>query len=209
VAVVLAGALPAAAEPPPCQRQYRAKPRRDAGPGRAPLVLGDSVMWFAVDGLAELGFEADARGCRLWPDGRRVLERRKRRHELPRLVVMALGSNWRIPMYEIDRTLELLGPDRVLAIVTPRGKNGRRHRDAATVRRAGRRHPDTVKVLDWARYSRGRRGWFGSDGIHVTRAGRDAYVRCIRRALPFAGPKAGAAPRAGAAARRRHPCAPH
>jgi hypothetical protein len=211
LALLAGGPAAGEAERDPCEHSDRSKARRDLGPGHAPLVLGDSVAIYAVDPLARLGFEADARGCRLWPDGTDVLERRKERRRLPHLVVMALGSNWRIPMYEIERTVEVMGPGRVLAIVTPRGKNWERHQDVATVRRAARRWPEMVKVLDWVRASRGRRGWFGSDGIHLTRPGLDAYVRCIKQALPYAHakPQAAAAGRGGrAGAARRHPCAP-
>jgi hypothetical protein len=109
---------------------------------------------------------------------------------------MALGSNWQIPMYELERTVPLFGRGHTLAIVTPRESGGGSGRDAVNARRAARRWPGRVDVLDWVRYSRGKKRWFGSDGLHVTRSGRDAYVRCIKQALPRYR-------RAG------HPCAPH
>ena len=167
----------------PCELRHRAAPRVNiADP--APLVLGDSVMWFAVEPLAELGFRADAKGCRMYHQGRRMLERMRARGALPRHVVMALGTNWEIPMREIELTLPVVEGRHRLFLVTPRHRRGEPDRDAETIREAARRYPRKVGVLDWKRYSRGKRGWFGSDGLHVTRKGRDAYVRCIKQALP-------------------------
>ena len=58
--------------------------------------------------------------------------------------------------------------------------------DAKRIRAAHRAHPKRIKVIDWVRFSRGHRGWFGPDGIHLTYTGVRNYVRCIRRALRFA-----------------------
>jgi hypothetical protein len=129
-----------------------------------------------------------------------MLRRKKRRGRLPRLVVMALGTNWRITRAEIGRTRRLLGRKRVLAIVTPREPGGYAS-DAKRIRAAARAHPRRIKLIDWVRFSRGHGSWFGGDGIHLTYTGVENYVRCIRRSLRFA-----AGPRASASA-RRHPCA--
>ena len=147
-------------------------------------MLGDSVMWFAVEQLADLGFHADAKGCRMFHQGRALLDRLKARGKLPRRVVLALGTNWEIPMREIERTLPLLKGRHHLFLVTPRNKRDQPDRDAETIREAAGLHPRKISALDWKRYSRGKDHWFGSDGLHVTREGRDAYVRCIKQALP-------------------------
>ena len=169
--------------------------------GREPLVVGDSVMLLAVNPLARAGFNVNTRGCRMWAEGHAVLAKRKRQGRLPRLVVMALGANWTIRRADIGRTRRLLGPRRVLALVTPRESGGGAGADAANIRAAARAHPRNLKLLDWVRFSRGHGSWFSGDGLHLSWAGVAAYVRCIRRALRFA-----AGPRA-AASRRRHPCA--
>ena len=166
--------------------------------GPEPLAIGDSVMLLAVKPLARVGFNVNAQGCRQWQQGHAILKRKKRRHRLPRLVVMALGTNWFITRDEIGRTRRMLGKKHVLAIVTPREPGGH---DPQTIRAAGRAHPRRIKVIDWVRFSRGHGGWFGGDGIHLTYTGVENYVRCIRRSLRFA-----AGPRASASA-RRHPCA--
>ena len=175
--------------------------KRNLVKGPEPLAIGDSVMLLAVNPLARAGFTTNARGCRQWAEGHRMLQRRKRRHRLPRLVVMALGTNWYIRRREIGRTRRLLGPRRTLAIVTPREPGGSYSGDAQVIRAAGRAHPGEINVIDWARFSRGHGSWFGPDGIHLTYTGVTMYKRCIKRSLRFAN-----GPRASASA-RRHPCA--
>ena len=164
--------------------------KRNLAKGPEPLAIGDSVMLLAVNPLARAGFNANARGCRQWSEGHRILRRKKRLNRLPRLVVMALGTNWYITRDEIGRTRRLLGPKRVLAIVTPREPGGYTG-DARRIRAAGRAHPRQIKVIDWVRFSRGHGSWFGGDGIHLTYTGVENYVRFIRRSLRWAnGPRA-------------------
>jgi hypothetical protein len=157
-------------------------------------------MLLAVNALAQAGFNTNAQGCRQWSQGHAILRRKKRHGTLPRLVVMALGTNWYITRDEIGRTRRLLGKRRALAIVTPREPGGYLG-DAKRIRAAARAHPRNIKLIDWVRFSRGHGGWFGGDGIHLTYTGVTKYVRCIRRSLRFA-----AGPSASASA-RRHPCA--
>jgi hypothetical protein len=175
--------------------------KRNLVKGPEPFAIGDSVMLLAVNKLARAGFNTNAQGCRQWRQGHAMLRRKKRQGRLPRLVVMALGTNWVITREDIGRTRRLLGPKRVLAIVTPRESGGGSGSDAKHIRAAGRAHPRRINVIDWVRFSRGHGGWFGGDGIHLTYSGVDAYVRCLRRSLRYA-----AGPSASASA-RRHPCA--
>ena len=197
VAAVVVAMTPAAEAA--CGGVKAAGSKRNLAKGPEPLAIGDSVMLLAVKPLARVGFNANARGCRQWSEGHRILRRRKRMGRLPRLVVMALGTNWYITRDEIGRTRRLLGRKRVLAIVTPRDPGG--SGDAKRIRAAGRAHPRNIKVIDWVRFSRGHGSWFGGDGIHLTYTGVENYVRCLKRSLRFAN-----GPRASASA-RRHPCA--
>jgi hypothetical protein len=167
--------------------------------GPEPMAIGDSVMLLAVNRLAGAGFNVNAQGCRQWRQGHAILRSKKRQGRLPRLVVMALGTNWNITRDDIGRTRRMLGRRRVLAIVTPREPGGYT-RDARTIRAAVRAHPRNLKLIDWVRFSRGHGNWFSGDGIHLSWTGVTNYVRCIRRALRFA-----AGPRAAVSA-RRHPC---
>lgn len=187
-----------------CGGVKAANAKKNVAKGKPPLVVGDSVMLLAVERLAGEGFNVNARGCRHWAEGHALLVERKRRRRLPKLVVMALGANWKITRDDIGRTRRLLGRDRVLALVTPRESGGWSGADAANMRAAAKAHPRNVKLLDWVRFSRGHGSWFSGDGLHLSWAGVGGYVRCLRRALRHAeGPRKKRARGAG----RRHPCA--
>jgi hypothetical protein len=149
-----------------------------------PLVLGDSVMIYAVPPLARLGFDADARGCRQVPEAMAILRARKRARTLPHLVVLALGTNGFVTRADIHAALRLLGPHRVLAMVTPRELGGGSGSDAANIRAAVRRHPQRMRLIDWVGYSAHHGGVFsGGDGIHLTPAGGRAFARLIARTV--------------------------
>jgi hypothetical protein len=153
---------------------------------RPPLVVGDSTMIFAVPRLAQRGFQANAHGCRQWSEGMALLRQRKASHSLPHLVVMGLGANWVISRGEIEAAVNLLGPKRVLGLIAPLEEGGGTGSDAYNVRRAGRRHRNRVKVLDWPRRSAGHGNWFSGDGLHMSYAGADAFARFIATLKPFA-----------------------
>ena len=171
-----------------CDASKHAGAQKRRAPGRPPLAVGDSVMLGAVPQLARAGFEVDARGCRFVGQGLAVLRRRRRAGTLPRVVVLALGTNGSYARGDVGRALRILGRERLLVLVTPRELRGRPGRDARLLRAAGRRRPGRIRVLDWARYSAGRAGWFGADGIHLGPASARGFTRLLSRALRFRPP---------------------
>ena len=77
-----------------CGDTTKARPSKKINPkGRAPLVLGDSVMVFAVPHLAHRGYRANAQECRQFLTGVGIIQDKRARNRLPHLVVLALGTN--------------------------------------------------------------------------------------------------------------------
>ncbi len=187
VPALLVPAAPAAAVGA-CETVERAGARHDPGRlRRAPLVVGDSTMLLAAPYLGRLGLEADARGCRQVGAGIELLRARRRAHTLPTVAVLALGANGAISAREIRRALRVMGPFRVLGLVTPsRAGSG----STAAMRRAARRYPDRVVLVDWERFGRRRGGAiFAGDGLHVSDRGARIFAAFVRRRLdPFLRP---------------------
>jgi hypothetical protein len=179
-AAALAIALLAPGAALACDAQKHLQARHVGGHGRAPLAVGDSIMLGAADRLAHTGFEVDARGCRQMGAGLDLLAERRRAGTLPRIVIVALGTNWVLTRADVRRALAILGPRRLLVLVTPRELGGGSSSDAQVVRDAGRRHPRRVAVADWVRVSAGHSGWFAGDGIHLGQGGIDGMVRMLR-----------------------------
>jgi hypothetical protein len=194
LAAALALAVPAAAAA--CGASQHHRPVANDRPGPAPLAVGDSVMLGAVPELRRAGFEVNARGCRQMSEGLELLAGRRR--SLPGVVVVALGYNWTISIAEIRRALIILGPRRVLGMVTPRGEYASAR---AAIRAAGRRWPARVKVLRWAARSAGK-PWTW-DGLHLTPAGSRGFARLLSNAFEW--PLPGAEPKAEAEAPKGPP----
>lgn len=152
--------------------------------GAAPLVVGDSTLLIAADKLAAQGISADAMGCRAFDAGLAILSARRHDHTLPRLAVLALGSNGTVSGTQIGRALAITGPRRVLGLVTPVNNASA----AAAMHRATRRHPMRVVLIDWAKRSAGHGSWF-IDGLHPSYPGASAFAHLIERRLKPAAKK--------------------
>jgi hypothetical protein len=171
-----------------CGDTTKARPGKKINPkGRAPLVLGDSVMVFAVPPLAHRGYRANAQECRQFLTGVGVIRDKRARNRLPHLVVLALGANGPVTTEGIKSALHALPKNKVLGLVTPRG--GVAGGTAGAMRTVAHHHHHRVVLLDWVRYSSrhaGASGWFAGDGLHLTYSGAAAYARFISKALPWA-----------------------
>ena len=180
-----------------CGGVETAAPKRKVAP-RPPLAIGDSSMLLALPALARVGYRVNARGCRQFSEGLRVMRQARRHHRLPRLVVLALGADASISGGQIQAAEKILGKKRKLGLVTPRELGGGQSNDAEVIRNAGQRDPERVKVLDWVHYSAGHDNWFQPDGLHLTFSGAKAFARLLRKVVSLARPptqgKGGKAP---------------
>jgi hypothetical protein len=189
-AIALAGVLLAVWTPSAgagCGGVETATPKHKVAP-RPPLAIGDSSMLLALPALARVGYKVNARGCRAYPEGLRLIRDEARHHRLPHLVVIALGSDQAVTAADISHALKVLGPHRKLGLVTPRETGGGESNDATVIRNAGARNPQRIKVLDWVHYSAGHSSWFQPDGLHLTFSGAKAFARLLKKLIPLARP---------------------
>jgi hypothetical protein len=181
----VAAAAPAAQAA--CGGVQHFQPTKLRGPGTPPLAVGDSVMLGAAPQLQRRGFEVDVRGCRQMSEGVGLLAARRRAGSLPDVAVVALGTNWTVTTAQIRSALRILGPERVLGLVTPPEVGGAASADQRTIRAAGRRWRLRVKVLDWVAHSAGR-AWTW-DGMHLKPEGAAAYARLLSQAFEWPLPR--------------------
>jgi hypothetical protein len=180
------GVAPPAADAA-CGGAQHFQPKKLREPGPAPLAIGDSVMLGAARQLQAAGFEVDVRGCRQMSEGLGLLAARRSAGSLPSVVVVALGTNWTVTTSQIRTALRIIGPNRVLGLVTPPEVGGVASSDQAVMRAAGRRWRLRVKVLDWVAHSAGR-AWTW-DGMHLRPEGAAAYARLLSRAFGWPIPR--------------------
>ncbi len=184
---VLLPALSASVAEAGCGGVETASPKHKVAP-RPPLAVGDSSMLLALPALTRVGYKVNARGCRQFAEGLRLLRQTRRRHQLPHLVVLALGADASITAGQIQQAKKILGPKRKLGLVTPRELGGGQSNDANVIRNAGQRDPERVKVLDWVHFSAGHSSWFQPDGLHLTFSGAKAFARLLKKLIPLATP---------------------
>ena len=149
--------------------------------GAAPFALGDSVMLGAARELSHRGFEVDAKCARPPSEGLQILRQRRRRGTLPEIVVMALGTNIATSSHDIRRMLRLIGRRRTLMLVTPFREW--HPFNTGPMRRAARKKPKRVKLIDWSSRARHNHQWLWGDGTHLRPGGIDAYSRMLKRAV--------------------------
>ncbi|MFC7486839.1 acyltransferase family protein [Knoellia sp. CPCC 206453] len=143
---------------------------------------GDSMMVGSVHALRYYfpGIRIDARSNRQWAEGLKLASARGTANR--RAVVLALGTNAGTDLDRARQTLDALGPDRMVVLVTLHGRINRIASDNNALKElvAGR---DNVALADWDSALKGTTGQLQSDGMHPSRVGAHLYAKTIRQAF--------------------------
>ena len=116
-------------------------------------------------------------------EGLALIRKLRDEDHLPKLVVVALGSNGSVTRANIHDALDLVGKKRTLGLVTPRETGGGSSSDADVVRSEAKKHSNRIELLDWVDYSSGHSGWFQPDGLHLTFEGAAAFADLLKKPL--------------------------
>jgi lysophospholipase L1-like esterase len=149
----------------------------------AALCIGDSVMLGAgpehANTLALCG-TVDATVSRQMSEGAAAVAAHA---PYPDTVVVHLGSNGTVDPADVDAVArELQGVPRVvLATVQLNGGRSWEGQANAEIAAAAGRYPN-VGLADWKAASDGHPEYFGSDGIHLTTGGAQAYAATLAAA---------------------------
>lgn len=143
---------------------------------------GDSMMVGSIHALRYYfpGIRMDARSNRQWAEGLKVVSARGTTNR--RAVVLALGTNAGTDLARARQTLDALGPDRMVVIVTLHGRINRIATDNTALKElvAGR---DNVALADWDAALKGTTDQLQSDGMHPSLKGAHLYAKTIRQAF--------------------------
>ena len=169
----------------------------------APLAIGDSTLILSLPTLRREDISANAHECRQYWEGLALLEGLRRDGSLPTVVIVALGANDPPTDAEVSRALTILGPKRVLVMVTYLGYGRRPGPGTVLVRGEPAKHPGRVVVLDWVTYSMRHSAWFQPDGLHLTYPGAAAFAQFLGRAAHLTAAASGAQKTPGTGASRR------
>ena len=148
------------------------------------VVFGDSVVLGARNGikdaLGKVSIDAEV--------GRQpkvIAERiRKRRAEdrLGNTVVIHMGTNGTIREADLKSILDELSDRGRVVVVNDRVPRVWMKPNNKTINALVPLYPN-VRLADWAATSKGHKGWFAPDGVHLTKTGAQAFGKMISEAL--------------------------
>lgn len=147
-------------------------------------ALGDSVMLDGKPYLEELlpGIKVDAEIGRQMSAGSKLLAQLQRRHKLGSTVMVGLGTNGAFNKKQLEKCLgSLENVDHIVLINTrvPRKWEGQVNKLLAEL---ARKLPGST-LIDWYSASENHDEYFAKDGVHLTKAGSEAYAQLIAGTL--------------------------
>ena len=191
--LVLSPVSDAAGEPAfGCGHRHTGKAKRNPNPkGKPPLAIGDSTMLLPIPDLNRVGYSVDAKGCRGFRQSVRVARQLRKQHRLPHLVVINSYGNKGVDEEMIRFALKVLGPKRVLGLITTYDADtgAAPAPDTEVLFAAAENYPNRIAVLDWVAFSLPHHqagDWFLPDLFHPNFEGAAAYAKFLARAFPLA-----------------------
>ena len=150
--------------------------------GREIDAFGDSMLVGAKHAMEYYfpGVRMDARSNRRWSEAPALV--RARGDVVRRAVVLSFGTNAGTDVAAVEKVLDLVGPDRMVVVVTVHGPFARVDADNTALERLvdGR---DNVALAEWDQALAGTSGMLQSDGIHPSIEGAHLYSATVREAL--------------------------
>jgi hypothetical protein len=150
--------------------------------GREIDAFGDSMLVGAKHAM-EYYFprvRMDAGSNRRWSEAPALIKARD--DSLRRAVVLSFGTNAGTDVDAVEKVLDLVGPDRMVVLVTVHGPFARTESDNTALERLvdGR---DNVTLAEWDQVLAGTSGMLQSDGVHPSIEGAHLYSATVRAAL--------------------------
>ena len=187
---------PLVTSPPPDQSSPTTNPDvLDQGyvvrtPTMVPYVvsfIGDSVMRGAEDDIQEAingKIYIDTARSRNMEDLLELTEKLAQKQALAPIVVIHLGTNRLFEERIFNQVVDTLIEHGVRRILFVNVHRPIRWEDLANERfRNGVERWEEAELLDWHQVSRDQPGWFGGDRVHLTRYGKEAYVKLLLEGL--------------------------
>jgi lysophospholipase L1-like esterase len=153
-----------------------------ATPPQGRLLVGDSLGVSVSDRLRAQAFRVDAQVGRQFSAAPAIV--RAQGAQLPRNVVIELGTNGPIALADCRRIVRTAGRDRMVLLVTNRVPRSWERANRRTMRACDRAYAGPrVKVINWYRHSAGHPEWIAGDRVHLSPAGQRAFARFIDRSV--------------------------
>ncbi|WP_426717747.1 acyltransferase family protein [Corynebacterium auriscanis] len=155
--------------------------------GKAITAIGDSVMLASYNALTKRypGIFVDADVSRHYSGGEPVLENLKAQKKLRNTVVLGFGTNGQAFPGQLERMLDVIGPDRTVIIVAPYGPVPGISDAAQQVISFAKTRPNVFPAM-WCQLAADNPEALYSDRVHPKPERANLYVRAITDALKIA-----------------------
>lgn len=125
----------------------------------------------------------DAKESRQLTDAIEIINQMKAEGTLGTTVVIALGTNGYFREDTGQALINAIGSDRNIYWVNVYGEHLEwQYKTNGTIRSLCRNNPN-VELISWVKLIRANRNWLYEDGIHVEKAGQEAYAGMIYNEL--------------------------
>jgi hypothetical protein len=155
-------------------------------PGRDVTAIGDSVMAASAMTLGSVipGIYVNAKIDREMQDGVAIVRSLAASGQLRPVLVVGLGTNWKVSTAQLQELLRLIGPHRKLVLVnTWRPDDGWSLSTNAREAAFARQHPGEVVVADWYDLIKNRQYLLWPDHVHPEMPGTYVYAHLLDRAI--------------------------
>ncbi|WP_426706810.1 acyltransferase family protein [Corynebacterium auriscanis] len=155
--------------------------------GKAITAIGDSVMLASYNALTKRypGIFVDADVSRHYSGGEPVLENLKAQKKLRNTVVLGFGTNGQAFPGQLERMLDVIGPDRTVIVVAPYGPVPGISDAAQQVISFAKTRPNVFPAM-WCQLAADNPEALYSDRVHPKPERANLYVRAITDALKIA-----------------------
>jgi peptidoglycan/LPS O-acetylase OafA/YrhL len=163
-------------------RARRAQRARGARvPGWKAIAIGDSVMLASAPELASAlpGIYINAKVSRSMIAGISIIQRLAADRRLRPVVIVGLGTNGPVSLYQIHQLRMAIGRSRWLVLINVFEQRSWESEVNTTLAAAASRYPN-VLLVNWHRAIEHRTGLLWSDGIHPQPSGGKLYARVVR-----------------------------
>lgn len=148
-------------------------------PNLSIVLVGDSVLLGAKPELHALLPKAtiDADVSRQWAAGAQVIHQLAAENNLPKVIVMALGTNGVISAEQVNQFAETYKDYKIFLVNTVVNNSSEGIANTA-IADALARQPNT-HLVDWHKLAKTKASWFASDFVHPSSEGRKIYAQLI------------------------------
>lgn len=164
--------------------QQAAEVRKELESKLAPVVFGDSVVLSARDSLRSVigKVSIDAAVSRQPKVIAERIRARRAEQRLGTAVVIHMGTNGIVQEADLKPILEELSDRSRVVVVNVRVPRVWMKPTNKMISSLVTQYPN-VRLVDWSAASKGHKGYFAPDGVHLTKTGAEVFATLIKDAL--------------------------